>query len=109
MEPVRVRALELARSMSDRDALMQLAAEGWLIDGTTIRKWRIAAGIPAFQRVPVGDTPEELARCVRAFRAHNGEIKAAAKQMGLSVKTMVRRLERAGEPVGKHRPKRGNT
>lgn len=109
MEPVKVRALELARSMSDRDALMQLAAEGWLIDGTTIRKWRIAAGIPAFQRVPVGDTPEELARCVRAFRAHNGEIKAAAKQVGLSRNTMARRLAQAGEPVGKHRPKRGNT
>jgi len=108
VEPVKVRALELARSMSDRDALMQLAAEGWLIDGTTIRKWRIAAGIPAHQRVPVGDTPEELRRCVAAYR-DAGEIKLAADRLGLSIKTMVRRLERAGEPVGRHRPKRGNT
>ena len=108
MERVKVRALELVRTMSDRDALMQLAAEGWLIDGTTIRKWRINAGIPAHQRVPVGETPEELRRCVAAYR-DSGEIRLAADRLGLSTKTMVRRLERAGEPVGKLRPKRGGS
>lgn len=105
-QPVKLRALELVRTMSERDALMQLAAEGWLIDGTTIRKWRIDAGIPAYRRVPVGETPEELRRCVVAYR-DAGEIKVAATRLGLSVKTMVRRLELAGEPVGKLRPKRG--
>lgn len=105
-EPVKVRALELVRTMSERDALMQLAAEGWLIDATTIRKWRLDAGIPAHQRVPVGETPEELRRCVAAWR-EAGEIRTAAQRLGLSVKTLVRRLERAGEPVGANRPKRG--
>lgn len=50
--PTRVqqRAIELLGTMSETQVLHRLAAEGWLVDPTVLRKWRLAAGIAAWKR-----------------------------------------------------------
>ncbi len=47
---VHMRALELLGTMSETQVLHRLAAEGWMLDPTTLRKWRVQAGIAAWKR-----------------------------------------------------------
>lgn len=51
------RAMELLGTMSETQVLHRLAAEGWLVDPTVLRKWRQRAGIAAWKRPRKADTP----------------------------------------------------
>lgn len=90
------RALQLAGTMSDTHVLMQLAEEGWIIDVSTLRKWRVKAGVAPFVRQV---TAERLERCVAEYR-RLGSVRGAARALKIDVKTMRRRLAAAGVEVG---------
>jgi transposase-like protein len=93
---VHARALELLGTMSETQVLHRLAAEGWMIEPETLRKWRVQAGIPAFER-KVSDARLQI--CVEAYRTHGG-VKTAARALSMDPKTLRRRLADAGVTVG---------